>query len=81
MAKISRERLEIQRKAKVTKSNKGGGGGYLWVLGFVTVKEWGHKKEGKGWLGFFEDLQMSKTREMKGVRDFKVFPIVCKNNY
>jgi len=53
----------------------------LWLLGFVTVKERGHKKEGKGWLGFFEDLQMSKTREMKGVRDFKVFPIVCKNNY
>jgi len=78
MAKISRERLEIQRKAKVTKSNKGE---YLWLLGFVTVKERGHKKEGKGWLGFFEDLQMSKTREMKGVRDFKVFPIVCKNNY
>jgi hypothetical protein len=57
----------------------------LWLLGFVTVKERGqtkgHKKEGKGWLGFFFNLQMSKTREMRGVRDFKVFPIVCKNNY
>lgn len=54
MAKISRKRLEIQRKAKVTKSNKGrGGGGYLWLLGFVTVKERSHKKEGKVWLGFF----------------------------
>jgi len=46
MAKISKKRLEIQRKAKVTKSNKGGG-----VRIFVGFRVCKGQRE--GFLGLF----------------------------